>query len=262
MKAPHGDAGKHPRDRFITIFGRKPVLEALDRPDVRVAKLLVAQNAHGGVVRDILARAKARGVPVRRVLPREVTRLSRNGRQDQGVVADVEAPRMESLADWLRRLPAPEADPAPRPLLVLDGLTNPQNVGMILRSATAAGVAGVVLPRSGCPEVGPLVVKASAGVAFEAAILRVEDVATGLDALAGAGFRLLGLDGRGTETLFEVGLTLRTALVVGNETAGLGREARARLHGLVRIPIADGVESLNAAVAASLAAFELVRRPA
>lgn len=252
--------GRHPRDAYITIYGRKPVFEALGLPDIEVDKVLLARKARGGVVDEILARAEVRGVPVQRVEPREVTRLSRNAKQDQGVVADVVAPRMDALARWLS-LAESAGGPGPRcRLLVLDGLTNPQNVGMLLRTAVAAGIDGVVVPRRGCPEVGPLVVKGSAGVAFRARILRTPVAAEALALLGEHGFARLGLAGDAAADLFSLEIPPRAAFVLGNETAGVAAAARGQLDATVRIPMSGGVESLNVAVAGALVAYELRRR--
>lgn len=244
----------HPRDRFITVYGRKPVLEALRDARLPVDKLLVARNATGPVVDDILAAARARGVRPERVTPREVTRLSRNGRQDQGVVADVRAPRMQALSAWLAE--PPEA----ANVLLLDGLTNPANVGMILRAATAAGLDGVLLPRRGSPEVGPLVIKASAGVAFHAPILRCADAAEAASALTAAGFELIGLRGERAASLYEASLPARAAFVLGNETEGQSEALTRAVRRWLCIPMAAGVESLNVATAAAVLAFEVRRR--
>ena len=223
---------------------------------VRVDKVLVARKARGPVIERIEGAARSRGVEVQRVAPDEVVRLSRNAKQDQGVVADVEAPRMDSLG---RALEQGRLD-GDATVLVLDGLTNPANVGLILRTATAAGVDGVVIPRRGCPEVGPLVVKASAGVAFRAPILRVPNVPTALDLLEAAGFALGGLEMEGAADLFTAELPARCAFVLGNETAGVSEDTRRRTRVRVSIPMAKGVESLNAAVAAALLCYERLRR--
>ena len=244
-----------PKDTFVTVYGRKPVLEALSDPALTVDKVVLAEGANAASVRPLLDAAAARGVPVRRASAQRVKVLAGNGRHDQGVLADVVAPRMRPLEQFLAGLAG-----AAR-VLVLDGLTNPSNVGMILRSATAAGLDGVLLPRRGAPAIDPLVVKASAGVAFRAPVLRARTAADGLAALAEAGFVLLGLDGDPALTsLFDTELPERVALVVGGETDGLTDAVRAELHATVTIPMAGGVESLNAACAATVACFELTRR--
>jgi len=270
-----------PKDAFVTVYGRKPVLEALGDPALVVDKVVLAEGVDRGAVRTFTEAARARGLVLQRASAQRVKVLAGNGRQDQGVLADVVAPRMRPLEHFLADLP----EAADARVLVLDGLTNPANVGMILRSATGAGLEGVLLPRRGVPSIDPLVVKASAGVAFRAPVLRSRTASDGLAALAEAGFVLYGLDGPGAgdeaqwsstredgaqrsstrkvgaeASLFTAELPGRVALVVGGETDGLTDAVRAELHGTLTIPLAAGVESLNAACAATVACFELARR--
>jgi 23S rRNA (guanosine2251-2'-O)-methyltransferase len=263
-----------PKDAFVTVYGRKPVLEALSDPALVVDKVVLAEGVDRGAVRTFTEAARARGLVLQRASAQRVKVLAGNGRQDQGVLADVVAPRMRPLEHFLADLGAGGERPAADArVLVLDGLTNPANVGMILRSATGAGLEGVLLPRRGAPSIDPLVVKASAGVAFQAPVLRSRTAADGLAALAEAGFVLYGLDGPGDGarrsstrkdaaevSLFDAELPGRVALVVGGETDGLTDAVRAELHGTLTIPLAAGVESLNAACAATVACFELARR--
>jgi 23S rRNA (guanosine2251-2'-O)-methyltransferase len=246
----------HPRDRFLTVYGRKPVLEALEQADVQVEKVLLAHNARGGLVPDIERAAKRAGVPLTRVPPDQVTRLSRNQRQDQGAVADVRAPRMAALQEALDALPPR----APAAALLLDGVTTPGNVGLLLRAGAAAGLDGIVVPRAGSPEVGPLVIKASAGVAFKAPIWRAANAAEAAAALVAAGFTLCGLAADGEADLFEAPLPHRVAFVLGNETAGVGAAVAPHVARWVRIPMAPGIESLNVAVAGAVVAFDVARR--
>jgi 23S rRNA (guanosine2251-2'-O)-methyltransferase len=246
---------RSPKDTFITVYGRKPVLEALDDADLRVDKVVLAEGLRGEPVRAILAAARDRGVPVQRASAHRVKVLAGNGRHDQGVLADVVAPRMSPVDDFLDDLVGPAA------VLVLDRVTNPANVGMILRSATAAGLHGVLLPRRGVPAIDPLVVKASAGVAFRAPVLRASTAEEGCAALRDAGFGVYGL-AAGAPSLLEAELPDRVALVLGNETDGLSPAVRAELDGELAIPMRGGVESLNVASAAAVAAFELHRRSA
>ena len=234
---------RSPKDTFVTVYGRKPVLEALADATLRVDKVVLAEGLRGGPVREIQAAARARGVPVHRASAHRVKVLAGNGRHDQGVLADVVAPRMAPVAEFLDALRGPAA------VLVLDRVTNPANVGMVLRSATAAGLDGVLLPRRGVPAIDPLVVKASAGVAFRAPVLRA------------AGFGVFGLDAGGP-SLLDADLPERVALVLGNETDGLAAPVRADLDGTLAIPMHGGVESLNVASAAAVAAYELLRRRA
>lgn len=244
---------RSPKDTFITVYGRKPVLEALADADLVVDKVILADDARGEPVRAITAAARERGVPVQRASAHRVKVLAGNGRHDQGVLADVVAPRMRPVEEFCADLHGAAA------VLVLDGLTNPANVGMVLRTATAAGLAGVLLPRRGVPAIDPLVVKASAGVAFRAPVLRASTAVDGCATLRAAGFALHGLDTAGAD-LFTARLPERVALVLGNETDGLSAAVRDLLDGVLAIPMHGGVESLNVASAAAVAAFHLARR--
>lgn len=247
-----------PRDRFITIYGRKPVLEALRDPGIEVDKVLLATGAREQSARDIVQAAQERGVRLERMAPEKITRISRNGRHDQGVVADVRAPAMRTVAAYADAL---AHDAPPQRVLVLDGVTNPANVGMILRTATAAGLDGTVLPHQGVPDVGPLVIKASAGIAYRASILRAATVADALGLLQDAGFTLFGLAADpAAPTIFEADYPDRAAFVLGGETHGISDAAARWVHEWIRIPMAGGVESLNVASAATALAFELARR--
>ncbi|MGH4006634.1 MAG: TrmH family RNA methyltransferase [Pseudonocardiaceae bacterium] len=245
-----------PRDVFITVYGRKPVLEALIDPALTIDKVIVAEQARGDTLQEILDAAAGRQVPVRRVPAHRVKVLAGNGRHDQGVLADVVAPRMRPLDSALETLRSPAA------VLVLDAITNPANVGMILRTATAAGLDGVVLPRRGVPAIDPLVIKASAGVAFHAPVLRTATAERACAALRATGFAVLGLSGSapGAASLFRDPPPSRVAYVLGNETSGVSPAVAAQLTGWVGIPMAGGVESLNVASAAAVVCFEWARR--
>lgn len=251
---PGADPATSPKDRFVTVYGRKPVLEVLADRDLTVDKVILAESARGPVAGDILRAARQRGVEVRRATAQRVKVLAGNGKQDQGVLADVLAPRMGPLSAALA------AARPPRSVLVLDGITTPANVGMILRTATAAGVEGIVVPRRGVAGIDPLVVKASAGVAFRAPVLRCATAEEAAGLLTGAGYSVYGLAGTARTTLFEADLPRRAAFVLGGETAGIGAGVRRHVRHWLAIPMSGGVESLNVASAAAVLCFELVRR--
>lgn len=230
----------------MTVYGRMPVLEALRDPGTPVTLVLLARTARGDTVDDIVRLARERSVPLKRVAPEKVTRMSGNGRHDQGAVAEVAAPGLVPLSDWL-------VDHRPRDLVLLDGVTNPSNVGMIVRTVTAAGLDGLVLPVAGSPDVGPLVVKASAGVAFRATILSAPTAADALRVLDGVPAVGLRAD---APSLFDGPIPDRAVWVLGSEHHGVTVDC----HEWRSLPLAAGVESLNVAVTAGIVAYEIARR--
>ena len=242
-----------PRDRYLTVAGRNPVLEALADDTLTIAKVLIASNARGEPIEQIRRSASARNITVERVPEQKVTSVAKSSRHHQGVIADVVAPAMSNLADFLERRQRGR-DWATN-LLLLDSVHNPANVGMILRAAVGAGIDGVVIPTRGTADIGPLVIKASAGVAFRAPILRAETAADAAVMLRESQFAVVGLDAGGAD-LYDAELPDRVAYVLGNEAAGVTLETDYDLA----IPLASQVESLNVATAAAVLCFEVVRR--
>ncbi|GAC1308415.1 MAG: RNA methyltransferase [Acidimicrobiales bacterium] len=244
-----------PEATLITLYGRMPVLEALRDDRASVTRIVIARSAQGETVERILAEASRRSVRVERSDERRVTHLSGNGRHDQGVVAQIATPGLGALDDWL----AVRSSGSVR-LVLLDGVTNPSNVGMIIRTVAAAGLDGVVLPRAGSPGVGPLVVKASAGVALTATVLGSPTAAAATRAARAAGLTVVGLRSQAASPLWSSELPQRAVYVFGNETEGISEVVGALVDLWCSIPLDGGVESLNVASAATVVAFELARR--
>lgn len=245
----------HPRERFLTVYGRMPVLEALRDKSLTIDKVLVAHGSRGENLRAITQAAAVRGLAIERVSEQRIKSLAGNGRHDQGVVADVVADRMRSLEAFIATAVTPRTS-----VLLLDSVTTPANVGMILRTATAADIDGIIVPQRGTAGIGPLVIKASAGIAFRAPILRARDAESAAQQLRDAGFSIIGLSADATRDVFRWQQTGPVAFVLGNETTGLSDEVAALLSERLSIPLANGVESLNVASAAAVLCFELARR--
>jgi 23S rRNA (guanosine2251-2'-O)-methyltransferase len=241
--------------RLITVYGRKAVLEALRDPALQCSRLhLASSNRGGGIVKEISDLASGRGVEIQTHSREALSRISRNGRQDQGVALDIDCPRMRELEDYLADAATADAGRVQR-LLVLDGVTNPQNVGMVIRSALAAGIDGILYADRGNPALGPLVIKASAGTLFRAPLLRCESPAAGARSCQRAGFTLYRLQAGGSQDLFRTRFAARSLFVLGGESEGISRDVAA-LPGIdLSIPMSGGVESLNIAVSAALVAY-------
>jgi 23S rRNA (guanosine2251-2'-O)-methyltransferase len=203
------------------------------------------------VLDEIIRLAERAGVPVR--MTPKIDQLSRTDAA-QGVIARGD-PLPLAVDDDL--LANPKAF-----LLALDGVTDPRNLGAILRTAEGAGVTGVLLPRRRSVHVTPAVTKAAAGAIEHLPIALVSGIPATLDRARRAGVWAVGLDERGPHDLFS-SLDLATqpvVLVLGAEGRGLSRLSRERCDVLVRIPMLGRLSSLNVATAASLAAYEVARR--
>lgn len=239
-------------DRVLTIYGRKPALEALRDPSLECHALHLAHsNREGGIIGELLAAAGERGVEVRRHSREELSRISKNGKQDQGVALDIVCSAFQSLEDYLGGI---EGKYEQR-LLALDGITNPQNLGMIVRSAAAGQIDGIIWSRKGNAAPGPLVIKASAGTLYRAPVLSCPSLPAALRQCAGAGFEICTLAADAEQTLFEHRPRGHCVYVLGNETSGVSPEVEALSDRGLAIPMNNGVESLNVAVTASLIAF-------
>ncbi|RYZ86974.1 MAG: RNA methyltransferase, partial [Moraxellaceae bacterium] len=140
-------------------------------------------------------------------------------------------------------------------LLALDGVSNPQNLGMIIRSACAGNIDGILLPQQGTAQIDPLVIKASAGTVFRAPILRCKNLAEALLKFKTAGTAICSLSSHAKSTLKEFMPEYSCIYVLGNETEGVSKVVSELCSDSVRIPMNNGVESLNVAVTAALIAF-------
>ncbi|MFN0027395.1 MAG: TrmH family RNA methyltransferase [Acidimicrobiales bacterium] len=251
--------GRSRRDRILTIYGRQPVAEALDDRAIPVSRVFVAERAVGPIIERIGAAARTRGIELQILPDTRIALLAGNARHHQGVAADIAPPGLDALEAYLEGRRGRRHNTS---LLLTDGVHNPSNLGMIIRSATAAGLDGVVIPHQGTAELGPLVIKASAGVALRATLLRSEDSRQALEALRRARFEVVALDGSQPDapSLFDAELQPRAVYVLGNESTGLSPGTAPLVDRYLSIPLAGGVESLNVACAATMVGFEVFRR--
>ncbi|MFA0810040.1 23S rRNA (guanosine(2251)-2'-O)-methyltransferase RlmB [Microbulbifer epialgicus] len=242
-------------DSLLTIYGRKPVLEALEDPSLPVHKLhLASSNRRDQLISRMEALAEERQVEIAHWDRKGLSRISKNSRQDQGVALDLALPHYGTCEAFLRQYKN-NSEKKPFELLALDGITNPQNLGMIIRSACAGGMDGIILPRKGCAQIDPLVIKASTGALFKTPILRCETLAKSLADFREAGARVCGLSSHAAMTLAEVSGEMPTIFVLGNETRGVSDTVAEQCNELLRIPMHNDVESLNVAVTAALISF-------
>lgn len=242
--------------QLITIYGRNPVLEALQDEALTPLKLHLARNNRPApVLEEIAAAAAARNVETRYHDRMALSRISKNRKQDQGVALDVA---------WETEHPLDALDlSTPRiRLLAADRIHNPQNLGMLIRSVGAGWLDGMLLAAdAGNARISPLVIKASAGALFRTPLYRCQRLANAVTQLADHGFTTCCLAGDADTQLYDLKIPERALFIVGNETDGVDPQVAALADVRVRIPMQRGIDSLNVAVAGALIGYLPALRP-
>lgn len=254
-KTPGRDAPSPRVEEEGLIWGLNPVLEALRESGRPVHELRVVRGKAGPRIQEAVDLARSRGLS-----PRFVTEQAlgapKNARH-QGVAARL------GEADFLpleALLEAPAGSPPP-PLLVLDCIQDPHNLGAIMRSARAAGFSRIILPRERSAALGGTVAKAAAGALEHLLLCRVGNIAETLRTLKERGYWVFGAAAEPeAPSLFSAEFPEATCLVIGGEAKGIRPLVRRRCDTLLTIPMAPGCESLNASAAAAVLLFEYVRQ--
>ncbi|MFL1676687.1 23S rRNA (guanosine(2251)-2'-O)-methyltransferase RlmB [Paenibacillus dendritiformis] len=238
------------------IAGKHSVTEAL-RSGRTIHKIWIADNAQKHLTQPIIAEAKKAGVIVQTADKRKLDQMA-EGVQHQGVVAQVAAYGYVEVDDILARAEAKGEAPF---LLVLDEIEDPHNLGSILRTADCTGVHGVIIPKRRSVGLTATVSKTSAGAVEYVPVARVTNLAQTMEQLKERGIWLVGTDVSATQDLYETDLfTMPLALVIGNESKGMGRLVKQTCDALLKLPMAGQINSLNASVAAGIFMYEVVRR--
>ncbi len=234
------------------IHGIHPVHEALlaGRP---LERILIASGRHGDRIQEIVRLARSANVPVRFEDRGALDRLAAT-RDHQGVLALAAARSAVTLDSILHLAPSPGL------IVLLDGVEDPHNLGAILRSALAAGAAGVVIPERRAAGLTETVARSAAGALEHIPVARVTNLARTMQELKDAGYWLIGLDERAPTPYTKADFHLPTALVLGGEGSGLHELTRKRCDSLISIPTQGPVRSLNVSVAAGIVLFEVVRQ--
>jgi len=236
-------------DKVLTIYGRNAVMEALEDEAVTIHKLhLSKSNKDAQVLEDMKAIANKRGIEVKYHDKQSLSRISKNAKQDQGVALDIV---LEHFGDEQH---FKETHKGYR-IIALDGVTNPQNLGMIIRSCAAGNVDAILLPTKGAAQISPLVIKASAGTLFKMPIIKTSNLKETLVSFKKEGAEVYTLSSYATSSYKEQAYGDKTIFVLGNESEGVSKAVESVCNASIAIPMQRGVESLNVAVTASLLAF-------
>jgi len=233
-------------DKIITLYGRNVVIEVLQDENVEVHKLhLASSNKPDGAVKTILSLAKSRKIEVTYHEKNSLSRISKNAKQDQGVAIDIISQSYQNARE-LKNITSFR-------LIALDGIQNPQNLGMIIRSCAAGNVDGIILPTKSSAKISPLVIKASAGTLFKLPIYfcnTLEDILSEL-----TDTKIYALSSHAKNDIYDVEVSEKSIFVLGNESDGVSQGVAKLCNNSISIPMKRGVESLNVAVTASLIAF-------
>ncbi len=244
------------------VYGIHAVDSLLRQNAKSVQRLLLQVGRNDKRINGLLELAQNQGVVVVRE-PRGGLDSMVNGRH-QGAVAEVRktdgGDAASNLWDEAELLQAVDDKAGPVLILVLDGVTDPHNLGACLRSADAAGVDAVVVPKDNSADLTPVVHKVACGAAEVVPFVRVTNISRTLQALQARGVWLYGTDGDAEKSLYDSDLATSLALVMGAEGKGMRRLTREQCDFLIHLPMAGSVSSLNVSVAAGIFLFEAVRQ--
>jgi 23S rRNA (guanosine2251-2'-O)-methyltransferase len=234
----------------VIIYGLNPVIEAIRSQPGRIHYIGVSRE-HGGKLQRAIAEAKKAGVPVRQMNAEQIDHLAGRGVHN-GIVADVSE---ASYADFEEVL----AREATKFVLILDGVTDPQNFGAILRVADGFGVGLVVIPQHESVGLTPAAVKASAGASQWVPVAQVTNLARAIESLKKAGYWVYGAAASGDRP-DQIDFSGKVAIVMGNEGKGIRRNVLEHCDRVMTIPMQGHVESLNVATAAAVLCYEVRRQ--
>ncbi|MCD6433104.1 MAG: RNA methyltransferase [Sulfurimonas sp.] len=233
-------------EKIITLYGRNVIIEILQDNSIEIHKLHMAEsNKTDGAIKTILSLAKKRDIEISFHDKNQLSRISKNAKQDQGVAIDIISKSYQNAKE-IKKLDSFR-------LIALDGIHNPQNLGMIIRSCAAGNVDGIILPKKSSAKISPLVVKASAGTLFKLPIYFCNSLDEILNDMSET--KIYALSSHAKTTIDNIVPHNKSIFVLGNESDGVSKEVENLCNDSVSIPMNRGVESLNVAVTTSLIAF-------
>ena len=240
-----------------TAYGIHAVDVILRRSPERIISLSIQSDRNDKRIQGLLSLAKNQGVAVDRVTKADLDEMV--SERHQGVVAVIKQRQADGgvterdLSSYLKGIDCPL-------VLVLDGVTDPHNLGACLRSADAAGVAAVIVPKDNSAELNAVARKVASGAADVIPLVRVTNLARTLRSLKELGIWIVGTTGEADTLVYDQDLSIPTALVMGAEGPGMRRLTTEACDFLVKLPMAGDVSSLNVSVATGICLFEAVRQ--
>lgn len=236
------------------IIGRNPVLEAI-KSGRSIDKILIKKGKYEGSVISVVKKAKEAGIIIQEVDRAKLDALA-DGGNHQGVIAYVSAHDYVSVDDILKK--ARDRGEAPF-VIICDKITDPHNLGAIIRTANCAGAHGVIIPKRGSAGLNSIAAKTSAGAVEYTGVARVTNISDTVEKLKKQGMWIAAADMDGQD-MYSADLTGAIGIVVGSEGDGVSRLVKERCDFVVSIPMCGEINSLNASVAAGVLMYEVLRR--
>ena len=238
------------------IYGIHAVDALLEMQPERVIEIYTLKGRDDQRLTDITTKAQEWGVSVQAMLRKSLDEKSK-GEQHQGVIARIKIAKQLNDNDLLNLLEKLEEPPF---FLILDGVTDPHNLGACLRSADAAGVHAVIIPKDNSATLTPVVRKVACGAAESMPLIHVTNLARAMRVLQDKGVWIYGTAGEATQSIYDCKLAGGIAITMGAEEKGLRRLTREHCDELIKLPMAGSVSSLNVSVATGVCLFEVVRQ--
>ncbi len=236
------------------IFGRGPVTEAL-KAGRSIDKLLIKKGSYTRSLVPVIDMAKKKGIVIQQTDSSKLDKMA-EGENHQGVIAMVSAYEYVSVKDILDKA----RDKGESPFIIIcDKITDPHNLGAIIRTANCVGAAGVIIPKRGSVGVNSVVMKTSVGAAEYTPVARVTNISAAIEELQKEGLWITAADMDG-QSMYDIDFKGAIGLVVGSEGSGISRLAREKCDFIASIPMKGEINSLNASVAAGVLMYEALRQ--
>lgn len=236
------------------IIGRNPVAEAV-KSGREIDKIIVKKGEIEGSLRPIIKKARDAGIPVIEAERQKLDQLAEGGNH-QGVIAYVATHSYSTVSDILSGAREKGREPF---VIILDKITDPHNLGSIIRTANCAGADGIIIPKRGSVGLNEVVAKTSAGAIEYVPVAKVTNISQTIEDLKKEGLWIAGAEAGGS-AMYKQDLTGAIGLVIGSEGEGISRLVKEKCDFLVEIPMFGDVNSLNASVAAAVLMYEVVRQ--
>jgi 23S rRNA (guanosine2251-2'-O)-methyltransferase len=243
-------------EQFVFVYGLHAVEALLANPHRTINKLFISQDRSDKKLQELVAIAEHSQISIEALSTQKMNQRFVNC-VHQGVVASASTLPDFGESDLLSLL---EKSKKPGLVLLLDGITDPHNLGACLRSADAAGVDFVVIPRDKSASITPVVSKVACGAAESVPLVRVTNLVRTMEALKEQGVWIYGAAGEANGSLYQIDCTGTIAIAMGAEGEGLRRLTREHCDGLFSLPMLGTVDSLNVSVATGISLYEVVRQ--